>query len=164
MLHPTRSRRLSVRRLLPAVCLTTLLIGFYPAILFEQPWAIPVGLALAFASALLLGWPVAVQLHRRRWNHCWQFALAGGLCALPGIALYAAIGAPRYFEPFSAANAAIMLGCGAAGGIVFWLLAVAGETVPDVRALFGLGPVEPAEGAGSPQSSSKSILVNKPPL
>ncbi|MBL6752284.1 MAG: hypothetical protein ISP90_17330 [Nevskia sp.] len=128
------------QRLLLAFALVPMLPAFYAALLFAQPWALPAGLLLGYAGALLPGLPLLLVLRRRSWLRWWHFALAGGLCALPAIALYRRVGTPPHLEAFSALNAAYLAAWGGFAGLCFWLLAVAGESLVSLRTLFGFEP------------------------
>jgi hypothetical protein len=134
------SRRDALRRALLAFALVPMLPAFYSAIFFAQPWALPYGLLLAYPTAWLLGVPAFLLLRHRGWLQWWQFALAGGLCSLPAVALYWRHGAPPQLEPFSVLNAFYFAGWGVFAGLCFWLLAVAGAAPVSVRTILGFEP------------------------
>jgi hypothetical protein len=140
-LAPGKTHRpLDCGRLAMALLLTPLLAGLYPALLFAQPWAIPIGLALAYVSAILFALPAALLLHACRCRRALAYILAGVLCSEPGLALYAYLGTPRHFEPFNPLIALEWLIWGGICGAVFWMFAVAGDSPLRWRHLFDLGP------------------------
>ena len=127
------------RRILLALLFTPLLAPFYAAILFGQPWALPVGLMVSYPTALLIGAPAALLLAHKRWTAYWHCLATGIVCSLPGIIVYACWGAPAAAEAFSLENAAIMAAWGAFSGSCFWLLAFAGDSPVTLRSIMTAG-------------------------
>lgn len=130
--------RLQKRRVLLGLALTPLLPGFYSTLLFGSPWAFPTSLLLSYPTALLLGLPMLWVCSRRHWMSWWQLSLGGGLCVLPLQLLYWKLGAPPHLEAFSLSNALLLEAWGLFAGLVFWLLAIAGNAQLGWRELFGL--------------------------
>ncbi len=116
--------------------LTPMLSGFYPAIFLAEPSVMPLGFLLAYTPAIFVGLPLVLWLDRRFWRSWWQFAAAGGACALPAILLYALATPPAHLQPFGLFPALGLLFLGCASGIAFWLIAVTGETPVSLRSLF----------------------------
>jgi hypothetical protein len=138
---PQKNQRLDVRRLWMAFALAPLLSGFYPAIFLGEPAVLPIGLVLAYVSAGLFGLPLVLVFERRYWRAWWHFAIGGLICALPTLLLYAVLRSPEHLQPFGLFPALGLLFWGCTSGLVFWLLAVAGETPVTFRSLFD--PIEP---------------------
>jgi hypothetical protein len=131
---------LKTSRLVLAFCVTPFLPGFYGALLFAQPWALPIGLAVAYPSALAIGVPLIMIMRRRAWLSWWCFVIAGALCALPALIAYAYVGDVPHLDSFNLPGAALVVASGAFTGACFWLLGVAGESPVRVRDLFNVGP------------------------
>src|SRR5579871_2650652 len=112
-------------RLILAFCVSPFLPGFYGALLFAQPWALPYGIATAYPSAIVIGIPAVEIMHRRGWWHWWDFIAMGILCAIPALAIYAWMRDVPHIESFGFLNALIVLGWGAFAGACFWLLGAA---------------------------------------
>ena len=127
-------------RILLAFAVTPFLPGFYGALLFGQPWAFPVGLAVAYPVALLLGAPLLFLMHRAQRLEWWSFVVTGIACTLPVLIGYAWMGEVPHLESFGALNALIVLAWGAFSGACFWLIGVAGQTPLRIRDIFDAGP------------------------
>ena len=119
--------------------LAPLLPAFYATMFFAQPWAFPIGLSLAYPTALLFGLPLFLGFRRMGWLAWWQISLCGMLSTLPLLLLYWQLGAPPHLEAFDLFNALALEGWGAFAGLGFWLLAIAGTTPIGLRVLLGLG-------------------------
>ncbi len=127
-------------RVLLAFAVTPFLPGFYGALLFGQPWAFPVGLAVAYPIALLLGVPLLLLMRRANCMEWWAFVTAGLACVLPVLLGYAWIRDVPHLESFNAINALIVLASGAFSGACFWLIGVAGDSPLRIRDIFDAGP------------------------
>jgi hypothetical protein len=127
-------------RVLLAFAVTPFLPGFYGALLFGQPWAFPIGLAVAYPVALLLGVPLLLMMRRANRLQWWWFLAAGVTCATPVLIGYAWLNDVPHLESFSAINALIVLAWGAFSGACFWLIGMAGETPLRIRDIFDAGP------------------------
>ena len=127
-------------RLLLAFAVTPFLPGFYGALLFGQPWAFPIGLAVAYPTALLLGAPVVLLMCRARQLQWWTFVGAGIVCALPALLGYAWLREVPHLQSYDLLNGLIVLAWGAFAGACFWLIGVAGDTPLRVRDIFDAGP------------------------
>jgi hypothetical protein len=127
-------------RVLLAFAVTPFLPGFYGALLFGQPWAFPVGLAVAYPVALVLGVPLLILMHRARRLEWWSFVITGIACTLPVLIGYAWMQHVPHLESFSALNALIVLAWGAFSGACFWLIGVAGDSPLRIRDIFDAGP------------------------
>jgi hypothetical protein len=134
---PTSLRR---SRVLLAFAVTPFLPGFYGALLFGQPWAFPIGLAVAYPVSLLLGAPLLLMMRRADRLQWWWFLAAGVACAAPVLIGYAWLNDVPHLESFSTINALIVVAWGAFAGACFWVIAVAGETPLRFRDLFDAGP------------------------
>jgi hypothetical protein len=132
--------QLNVRRVAVAMLLTPILPGFYAALFFAEPWALPVGLVASYPSEILFGLPILFVMSRKKWLLWWNFVLAGMLAALPAVLLYAWLGEIPHLEGFSVANALCALGLGGFSGLAFWLLGVSGDTPPTLRDILNMGP------------------------
>jgi hypothetical protein len=130
---------LQKRRIVLGFALAPLLPGFYAALLFGQPWAFPIGLALSYPTALLFGMPLLIILRRRNWLAWWQFGLCGAVCVLPLELFYWSVGVPPHLEAFGFFNAVLLEGWGILTGLIFWLLVIFGTSPVRWRELFGLG-------------------------
>jgi hypothetical protein len=133
-------RKLEPRRLLTAFALTPLLSGFYPAIFLAEPMTMPIGLVVAYASALLFGLPLLLMFDRRQWRTWWHFTIGGAICAVPAMMVYGIVGTPEHLPRFGPLAASAVLGWGASSGMVFWLLGIAGDTPVSWRSLFDTIP------------------------
>ena len=131
---------LSRKRILLALVVTPFLPGFYGALLFGQPWAFPVGLAVAYPVMYLLGVPLLFLMRRSNRLQWWWFVGAGVVCALPVVVGYAWVNDVPHLESFSALNALIVLAWGAFSGACFWLIGVAGDSPLRIRDIFDAGP------------------------
>ena len=134
---PTRLQR---GRILLAFAVTPFLPGFYGALLFGQPWAFPVGLAVAYPIVLLIGAPLLWLMRRANRLQWWAFVTAGIACTLPVVVGYAWMDDVPHLESFSALNALIVLAWGAFSGACFWLIGVAGDSPLRIRDIFDAGP------------------------
>jgi len=114
-----------------------LLPGFYSTLLFGQPWAFPMGLLLAYPTALLIGTPLILAFSHRNWLAWWQLCIAGALCALPLELLYWHVQTPPHLEAFTLGNALLLEGWGIFAGLGFWLLAISGTSPVSWRELLG---------------------------
>jgi hypothetical protein len=128
------------RRLLLAFAITPFLPGFYGALLFGQPWALPIGVATAYPSAIVFGVPLLIFLRSRQCIQWWAFVLAGMVCAVPALVVYAYLGDVPHLQPFDVVNALALLAWGAFSGACFWLLGIAGDSPLRLRDLFDVGP------------------------
>jgi hypothetical protein len=128
------------RRVLLGLILTPLLPAFYVAILFAKPWALPVGLLVAYPCELVIGLPILLLLRRVGWMKWWHFGIAGVLSAIPAVVIHWRIGSTPQIEAFSPGNAALTLLWGALAGLCFWLIAVAGASPVRLRDLFDHRP------------------------
>jgi hypothetical protein len=123
-----------------AFAFTPLLAPFYAAVLFGRPWALPIGLALSYPTALLIGVPIVALLLRRRWTGWWAFVATGIFCTVPVVVAYAWVpGALAEVEAFSMLNGAIVIAWGAFSGFCFWLLGVAGDSPVTLRTILTAG-------------------------
>ncbi len=132
--------RLQRGRILLAFAVTPFLPGFYGALLFGQPWAFPIGLAVAYTVTLLIGVPILLLMLRARHLQWWAFVAAGTACAIPVVIGYAWMQDVPHLESFSALNALIVLAWGAFSGACFWLVGVAGDSPLRIRDIFDAGP------------------------
>lgn len=139
MNDPAAKPGLQTSRVLLAFALAPMLPAFYSAMFFAQPWAFPIGMALSYPAALLLGAPLLMILRRREWLGWWQLSLCGLVCALPVIWLYWYVGTPPHLEPFSWPGALTVFAWGGFSGFSFWLLAISGTTPISLPMLFGAG-------------------------
>ena len=127
-------------RVILAFCLSPLLPAFYGTLLFAQPWALPIGLIIAYPSAILFGVPSFLWLRRHLKQRWWAFATWGALCAMPALLLYSIRRDVPHLESFSASNGAALVGWGAFAGLCFWLLGIAGDTPLRWRDVLDMGP------------------------
>src|SRR3569833_2326746 len=88
-------------RILLALAVTPFLPGFYGALLFAQPWAFPIGLAVAYPVTLLIGVPVLLLMRRANRLQWWAFVAAGVACALLVSIGYAWLRDVPHLESFS---------------------------------------------------------------
>src|SRR5271154_1014322 len=100
MMLPPPGPKLDAKRLLTAFGLTPLLSGFYPAIFLAEPMTMPIGLVVAYASALLFGLPLIMLFDRRYWLTWWHFTIGGAACAIPAVILYGHLGHPEHLPHF----------------------------------------------------------------
>jgi hypothetical protein len=124
------------KRLFTAFTLTPMLAGFYPALLLAEPSLMPIGLVLAYASAVVCGIPLIILFDRRRVREWWLFMLGGTFCALPTVLLYAFAPTPEHVDPFGPLTVLEVLIWGASSGFVFWMLGIAGDSPVSVTTLF----------------------------
>jgi hypothetical protein len=128
-------------RIVLAFFLSPLLAPFYGALFFAQPWALPIGLAITYPSAVLFGIPSFLALRRssagRQW---WAFAAWGALCSTPALMAYAVCEDVPHLESFTLLNGAAVVGWGAFSGLCFWLLGVAGDSPLRWRDILDMGP------------------------
>jgi hypothetical protein len=127
-----------LQRVVLGFAVAPMLPAFYATLFFAQPWAFPYGIALAYPSALLIGLPLYLVLHRRQRLGWWQLGLTGMCCAVPAVLMYRHVGTPPHLEPFEWLNALYLEAWGGFAGLSFWLLSVAGKTPVTVRMLFGV--------------------------
>lgn len=127
-------------RILLAFAVTPFLPGFYGALLFGQPWAFPIGLAVAYPITFLIGVPLLLWMQRANRLQWWAFVAAGIACALPVVIGYAWMNDVPHLESYSAMNALIVLAWGAFSGACFWLVGVAGDSPLRIRDIFDAGP------------------------
>jgi hypothetical protein len=127
-------------RLLLAFGVTPFLPAFYGALLFGEPWALPFGVAAAYPSALVIGWPLVTIARRFGYRQWWAYTGIGAVCALTVLIVYAALGSMPHLPAFGFANAMLVLAWGIFSGACFWLIGIAGETPLRVRDLFDVGP------------------------
>ena len=139
MIEPAARPALQASRIALGFALAPMLPAFYNAMFFGQPWAFPIGAALSYPIALLLGLPLFMSFRRRGWLSWWQISLGGVLCALPLVLLYRHVGTPPHLEAFDWINGLSLAGWGGFSGLSFWLLAVSGSTPIRLHTLFGLG-------------------------
>ena len=130
----------SRKRLLLAFLVTPMLPGFYGALLFGQPWAFPIGLAVAYPMALVLGMPIVVLMCRSQRLQWWTFVAAGIVCAVPALVGYAWLRDVPHLQPYDLLNGLVVLAWGAFSGACFWLIGVAGDTPLRMRDIFDAGP------------------------
>ena len=128
------------QRIAFAFAFTPLLAPFYAAVLFGHPWALPIGLALSYPTALLIGVPIVALLMRRRWTSWWVFVATGIFCAVPIVVAYACFpGAVPEVEAFNVLNGVSVIAWGAFSGFCFWLLGVAGDSPVTLRTILTAG-------------------------
>lgn len=127
-------------RILLAIAVTPFLPGFYGALLFGQPWAFPIGLAVAYPVTLFVGVPLLFLMRRANHLEWWAFVAAGSACALLVSIGYAWMHDVPHLQSFSALNALIVLAWGAFSGACFWLIGVAGDSPLRIRDIFDAGP------------------------
>ncbi len=96
----------------------------------------PLGLLVAYVSALLLGIPLVFYFDRRRHREWWIYTAGGATCALPSIVLYALAPLPAYLVPFGLIPVIDLLLWGGSSGLVFWMIGVAGESPVSLKTLF----------------------------
>ena len=114
-------------RVVAGFLLAPVLPAFYTVILYGQPWAFPVGLALAYPSALVIGLPAFLVLHHYRREGWSTLATCGAFCAVPSLLIYWRVHTPDHFEPFNWDNSVYLVAWGIVSGLVFWLIVSAGE-------------------------------------
>jgi hypothetical protein len=129
------------KRLFMAFTLTPMLAGFYPAVFLGEPMVLPLGLILSYLSTALFGLPLVVFFNRRGVREWWMYLVGGAVCAVPTVVLYALAPLPDYLLPFGSKPVLALLFWGAASGLVFWMIGVAGESPVSLRTLF-----DPLEG------------------
>lgn len=139
MTEPSARPALQASRLMLGFALAPMLPAFYSALFFAQPWAFPIGVALAYPTALLLGLPLFLGLRRQGWLSWWQLSMGGTLCALPLVLLYWQVGTPPHLEAFDWLNGLSLAAWGGFSGLSFWLLAISGKTPVRLHMLFGVG-------------------------
>lgn len=133
----TMPHTLQMRRVVLGLLLVPMLPGFYSTLLFGQPWAFPIGLLLAYPTALLIGVPLLFLFNRRGWLAWWQLGLCGAICVLPLQLLYWHFRTPPHLEAFSLVNVLLLQVWGLFAGLTFWLLAIFGDTPVGWRELLG---------------------------
>lgn len=86
-----------------------------------------VGAPAAYVGALLVGAPLFFVLRHLKFMGWSYFVLGGALAALPFVYLYSS-GATTHLEIYGVRNTAFFCAIGAFGGLVFWLIAVRGQS------------------------------------
>ena len=87
-----------------------------------------VALLIAYPIALLFGLPMFFLFRWRGWLRWWQVTLGGALCASPFVLAYLAGANPLHLEHYGLANSLLLIGCGAAIGLIFWGIGIAGNS------------------------------------
>ncbi len=127
-------------RIVLAFCLSPLLPAFYGALLFAQPWALPIGIAISYPTAIFFGVPSFILMRRLMQRRWWAFALWGGACAFPALIAYAVYRDVPHFASFDLFNGAAVVAWGVFAGLCFWLLGIAGESPLRWRDVLDMGP------------------------
>jgi hypothetical protein len=127
---------LDQRRLFMAFVLTPMLAGFYPALFRADPSLLPVGLLLAYGSGVVCGVPL-ILVFAHRGVRDWRWFMAGGaFCAFPAIALWTFNSSSGHRYAFSLPVTLELLSWGAICGLVFWMVAIAGDSGVSTATLF----------------------------
>jgi hypothetical protein len=98
-------------------------------------------LMLAYPIELLFGIPMFILFRQRGWLHWWQVTVGGTLCALPFVVFYVATASPGHLKHYALSNSALLIGCGALIGLVFWGIAIAGNSALEANALISPKPM-----------------------
>jgi hypothetical protein len=129
-------RRAMGKRLVTGFALTPMLAGFYPAIALTEPSLMPIGLGVAYLSAVLFGIPLVLYFDRRGVHHWGMYVIGGTICSLPAVLLDSMLTLPEPLPPFGPIPILGLLLCGASSGFVFWMIGIAGSTSFDLRSMF----------------------------
>ena len=109
-------------RIVAAFAVAPGMFPFAMALYLQTFWSF-VGFSIyTYGSAILFGIPLFFLCRRRRWLQWWHCVVAGTVASLPFLAiLFGSLGI------LSVEVAAIVLGVGAASGLVFWVVGLVGS-------------------------------------